>query len=161
MNLKNIIVRKMDIYDSDKVCKIFAQGDTYHKENLPHIFNNPPKPARNNEFFNQILNSEKATILVAELQDSILGFVFVSIRKVAGDPLLKERSYAVVDNMVVEEKYRNKGLGRILLTEAITWAKIKGITKMELNVWEFNQNAINFYEKLGFETISRKMKKKI
>jgi GNAT superfamily N-acetyltransferase len=32
---------------------------------------------------------------------------------------------------------------------------------MELNVYEFNRNAIYFYERLGYQNSSRKMRKKI
>lgn len=30
-------------------------------------------------------------------------------------------------------------------------AKEKGFSKLDLNVWNFNENAVKFYEKFGFE----------
>jgi hypothetical protein len=40
---------------------------------------------------------------------------------------------------------------------AQAWAIAKGATSVELNVFEFNQKAIAFYEGLGYQTLSRKM----
>ncbi|MCP4426179.1 MAG: hypothetical protein GY803_16940 [Chloroflexi bacterium] len=41
------------------------------------------------------------------------------------------------------------------------WALAKGATTIELNVHEFNASAIRFYQNLGYETISRKMRREI
>ena len=37
------------------------------------------------------------------------------------------------------------------------YAKAKGFRRIELNVWEFNQGALAFYEERGFETYRRYM----
>jgi ribosomal protein S18 acetylase RimI-like enzyme len=37
------------------------------------------------------------------------------------------------------------------------WLATRGATQCELNVWEFNRGAAEFYESMGFETISRRM----
>jgi ribosomal protein S18 acetylase RimI-like enzyme len=39
------------------------------------------------------------------------------------------------------------------------WTITKGATSIELNVYEFNETAISFYERLGYRTFSRKMSK--
>ncbi len=41
------------------------------------------------------------------------------------------------------------------------WAIAKGATSIELNVYEFNETAISFYEGLGYQTLSRKMSKEL
>jgi ribosomal protein S18 acetylase RimI-like enzyme len=48
--------------------------------------------------------------------------------------------------------YRGKGLGRALMTAAITKARAQGLTRIELTVRAQNANAIALYKKLGFET---------
>lgn len=37
------------------------------------------------------------------------------------------------------------------------WAKEKNINRIELTVYSFNTNTISFYEKKGFNEISKKM----
>lgn len=47
------------------------------------------------------------------------------------------------------------------MESAYLWAKKRGATEVELEVWEFNQDAISFYEKLGYETAKRTMWRRI
>lgn len=48
--------------------------------------------------------------------------------------------------------WRGKGVGERLMRAAIADAQSKGITRIELTVYEPNQNAAALYKKLGFET---------
>lgn len=49
----------------------------------------------------------------------------------------------------------------MLMDEIQKWAIVKGATSIELNVFEFNYTAISFYERLGYQTLSRKMSKEL
>jgi GNAT superfamily N-acetyltransferase len=53
------------------------------------------------------------------------------------------------------------GIGQALLRRAERWAAERGASELELTVWEFNQDAIAFYEKLGYVTERRTMWKTI
>ena len=37
------------------------------------------------------------------------------------------------------------------------WAREQGYRRLELNMWEFNEDALAFYEALGFSTYRRYM----
>jgi ribosomal protein S18 acetylase RimI-like enzyme len=45
------------------------------------------------------------------------------------------------------------------MAHAQRWATERGLREIELNVWEFNQSAIAFYEALGYVTERRKMRR--
>jgi ribosomal protein S18 acetylase RimI-like enzyme len=47
-------------------------------------------------------------------------------------------------------EYRAQGLGRKLAERAISDARARGITRIELEVFSSNTRAICFYERLGF-----------
>jgi len=47
------------------------------------------------------------------------------------------------------------------MERAQEWATTNGAVFIELNVYEFNKNAISFYEGLGYQISSRKMRRKI
>ena len=71
------------------------------------------------------------------------------------------RRYAVIENLVVKSEFRKQGIGRILVDEVQEWAIAKGARSIELNVYEFNETAISFYEGLGYRNLSRKMSKEL
>lgn len=52
-----------------------------------------------------------------------------------------------VEDIYIEEKYRNKKLGTILLEEAIEEAKRTNCTGLMWQVLDWNKNAIEFYKK--------------
>jgi len=54
---------------------------------------------------------------------------------------------------------RKKGIGSILMKELESICKAKGYRYLELNVWDFNTNAIDFYKKHGMKTIVHRMEK--
>ena len=67
----------------------------------------------------------------------------------------------VIDNLVVSERFRHQGVGLALVERVHQWAREKGITEVELGVWEFNTPARILYEKLGYQTTRRIMSKRL
>ena len=53
--------------------------------------------------------------------------------------------------LMVAERYRRRGIGKMLLDEAVAWARASGISKLELHVFPWNEPAIALYESFGFE----------
>jgi ribosomal protein S18 acetylase RimI-like enzyme len=60
--------------------------------------------------------------------------------------------------MGVLKAYRWKGLGTQLLGKTIEHAKLNGIEKVELDVFEKNTGAIALYEKMGFTLEGKRVK---
>jgi ribosomal protein S18 acetylase RimI-like enzyme len=69
------------------------------------------------------------------------------------------RRQAFVDSLAVKQEFRRRGVGRALMDHAHRWAIAKGAADIDLNVFEFNQPAIAFYQALGYETSRRRMVK--
>ena len=60
----------------------------------------------------------------------------------------KLSSVCHIEDVVVDSKYRNNGLGKKLIDHCVEYAKTKGCYKIILNCSEKN---IQFYEKCGFK----------
>lgn len=58
---------------------------------------------------------------------------------------------AHLEDLVVLESYRGRGLGRRLLEVAVVWAQRIGAQRLHWEVLDWNQPAIDFYEGLGAE----------
>jgi RimJ/RimL family protein N-acetyltransferase len=52
--------------------------------------------------------------------------------------------------MAILEGYRGVGLGRILLTAAVDWARNRGCHKVTLEVWPHNARARRLYQSARF-----------
>jgi len=53
--------------------------------------------------------------------------------------------------LMVAASHRRRGIGRVLLEEAVSWAREAGVSKLELHVFPWNEPAIALYESFGFE----------
>ena len=52
---------------------------------------------------------------------------------------------------------QRRSVGRELLEFAREDARRRGLNKVELDVWTFNQGAVEFYEAIGFRTFRQYM----
>lgn len=59
---------------------------------------------------------------------------------------------AWIEDMIIGQQYRGKGLGKMLLQAAVDWARLKGATRAQLLVDMENEAAIGYYRHLGWET---------
>jgi ribosomal protein S18 acetylase RimI-like enzyme len=156
-----ITVRPATAQDYDDLCRIIDQVDALHRENLPHIFQKPEGPAREQTYILGLLADEDHGLFVAEVRGHVAGFVHAVIRDMPPIPILVPRRVAVVDNIAVQQGLRRAGIGRALMHRAQQWARERGATEVELNVYEFNKPATAFYRSLGYETFSRRMGKRL
>jgi ribosomal protein S18 acetylase RimI-like enzyme len=156
-----ISVRKATADDYNSLCELFDEIDALHRDNLPHIFQKPGGVAREQDYYSGLIADENVALLVAEVGGKLVGFVHAIVRDTPAFPLFIPRRYAIVDGIVVKSGFQNHGIGRILMDKMQEWATTKGAKSIELHVYEFNETAISFYERLGYKTFSRKMSKEI
>ncbi len=72
--------------------------------------------------------------------------------------LHRAKKTSFIDDLIVKEEYRNKGIGKLLLQNAINYAKQQDCEVIELTSFLSNENAHRFYENNGFKKHSIKFK---
>jgi ribosomal protein S18 acetylase RimI-like enzyme len=154
-------VRRATNGDYSAVCEMFDELDAMHRDNLPHVFQKPGGVAREQGYYLGLIADENVGFFVASSDGELVGFVHAFVKDTPAIPVLVRRRYVVVDAVVVRSGLQNQGIGSILMDKAQEWALAKGATAIELNVYEFNEAAIAFYERLGYCTLSRKMRKEL
>jgi ribosomal protein S18 acetylase RimI-like enzyme len=152
-------IRRATAEDYNVLCDLFDEVDALHRASLPHIFQRPNGPVREQDYYVGLVSDENAGLFVAEIGEKVVGFVYAVMRDSPSIPVFVPRRYAIVDSIGVESEFQNHGIGRRLMDTVHKWAIAKGATAIELNVYEFNKTAIAFYEALGYETFSRRMSK--
>jgi len=150
-------IREAVTADYEGMCEVFEEIDACHREALPHIFQKPDRIARTREYISDIIACKDAALFVAEYKSQLIGLVHINVRETPDIPLMVPRRYAVISDLIVKKRFHRFGVGRSLVETAYQWALNKGLTEIELSVWEFNEGAIAFYERLGFTTASRMM----
>jgi len=84
------------------------------------------------------------TCFVAEILETIVGMALVYFRF----STWKGRTVHLED-LIVKENIRGKGVGRLLYEAVIKYAHEKGVKRVEWVVLNWNKEAIKFYEQSG------------
>lgn len=154
-------IRKATANDYDDLCELFNEIDALHYVNLPDIFQKPNGAARERDYYLGLVADENIGLFVVEADGKLAGFVHVFTRDTPVFPVIIPQHYAVIDEIAVRSEFQNHGIGKMLMEKAQEWATAHEAAFIELNVYEFNKNAISFYERLGYQILSQKMRKKI
>ena len=156
----NIGMRRATKADYPALIAIIAELEKQHIEAVPQFFRKMANKQREQEL-DSIFADENAVLFVAEKNAAILGYIHLALKEAEDLPLLQPRRYVKVRDLAVAGKYQRSGAGRVLMQVAEDWAKERGVDTVELNVWEFNRGAFEFYQKMGYVTSSRHMWKHI
>lgn len=81
-------------------------------------------------------------LLVAEIEGEVIGLVFSQFNKPTGK--------ATIENLIVKEEYRNRGIGTDLLNQCLDKLKAKGAAYICALVKTDNKPTIEFILKQGF-----------
>lgn len=100
--------------------------------------------------YEKLVLSDNNCILVAEYEDRIIGYLYGYIEDI-GDAYINSK--AQLEAMFVDEKYRNIGIGTMLINDFKKWLKSKNVKYLELKVCNDNKSAIFLYNKSGFKNI--------
>jgi len=109
------------------------------------------------EYFSRLLEREDTMAFVAELEGRIVGYVLMKVLDAPQQELLVARREAFIEDIAILKAHQGHGIGRQLFQACVEWAKAQGAVGLDLRVWDFNKNAIAFYERLGMKTVSRIM----
>lgn len=105
-------------------------------------------PAREDQVLKRLkklLKSSSEAVRVAAEKTEVIGWihVFISFR-------LESDPFPEIGGLVVSSKYRNKGIGKLLVKAAEKWAQEKGFTKIRVRSRIERSDAKRFYEREGY-----------
>ena len=96
------------------------------------------------------LNNDLAPVYVAvDDNDDVLGYAFCELREPPFANTMRYRKTLFIDDLCVDEVSRGQRIGEALFRFVIDEAKRLGCAEVTLNVWEGNDGAKRFYEKMG------------
>ncbi len=150
------MVRYANYEEPEQINRLRKQVNELHCKGRPDIFRSGFCREMQDVIFD-MLESEDSDIIVAERNGVICGFACVEYAVKPLSPYNLERKYYHIVEFGVDEKYRQQGVASEMLDFIREEAKKKNYDKIELDMWEFNENALKFYEAVGFRTYRRYM----
>jgi GNAT superfamily N-acetyltransferase len=97
--------------------------------------------------YRQAMERPDAIVLVAEDEAEVVGMAYAELR--VPSRFSDERALEV-SGVVVRGSHRGRGVGRALIQEAARFAEERGVGWLELKTFVPNQEAMGFWQALGF-----------
>lgn len=140
-----IKILKATIKDIDQVTALNQElfYDGYRFDNTLNV----DWPKKNRKYYQEKIEGKKATTLIAKDDDQVVGYLIGSIKE---EDWRKVKEIAELENMLVDKKYRGKGIGSQLIQEFIKWAKKMGMKRAKVLASFDNKDAIGVYKKNSF-----------
>jgi ribosomal protein S18 acetylase RimI-like enzyme len=113
------------------------------KRLIPQLSSSNPPPAR--DYLERLVASEASTLLVAEEDSAILGSLTLVVFPIP------TAIRAWIEDVVVDDAARGRGVGAALNNEALTRAAALGAATVDLTSRPSREAANRLYQRLGFE----------
>ncbi|OPJ62937.1 GNAT family N-acetyltransferase [Clostridium oryzae] len=154
----NLRIREANLNDYDNVCALTLEVHKLHLKNRPDVYRDVDTPFKK-DYYCELLTDKDAKIFVVENSESneLVAYSIIKILPTANVPVILPQKFAYIDDFCVKSDHNKKGIGRMLFDYLVSYAKDKKVSSLQLNVWEFNDNAIKFYEAMGMNTRNRRM----
>lgn len=144
----NIKITKATPEDIDGILVLLGQVLEVHHNGRPDIFKTGAVKYTRVEL-ERLLLDEKRPIMVAKNEERMLGYVFCIIKETQNDNILQDMKTLYIDDLCIDESERGGGIGKALYEHVKAYAKELGCYNLTLNVWECNEGAKRFYERMG------------
>lgn len=136
-------IRKIALNDLNRVFEL-----------LNELYENKLKYNKFKEIYKLKLNDTNSYYIVAILDNKIVGVLTSEIQV----KLHRERKQSFIEDLIVDKEYRNQGIGKVLLEDAVNYAKSNDCEVIELTSYINNEDAHRFYENNKFIKHSYKFK---
>ncbi|MCM1155084.1 MAG: GNAT family N-acetyltransferase [Roseburia sp.] len=154
--MENLIVRFAKREELESVNIIRKQVNEVHVRGRSDIFREDGWQLIEPVVYTRF-DEENSDVMVAAMGDEIVGFAVVQYIVRPESPYNKERRFFHIEEFGVDENHRRKGIATAIIDFVKDEAKKRGFKRIELDMWEFNDGALAFYESAGFKTFRRYM----
>ena len=144
-----VTIRRATKEDSRSVAelavKLARQHENYDSRRFARLYDEPQA-----EWFygGQTTMTDAAAVLVAELENEIIGFAYLEYEAKDYPNLLENAAW--LHDIYIGEKARGTGAGKLMIEKAIEVAKEFGADKLMLSVAAKNEFAKDFFKRSGF-----------
>lgn len=135
--------------DLEQVNIIRKQVNDLHVNGASSVF----KPGFSNEvrqYAKQFINCDDKFLIVCQQDNVICSYAMVSIVVKPETPYRYQLKYLEIEEIGTLKQHQGKGYAKQIMQQIKNLATQHNIHKIELNMWNFNKNALKFYKKMGF-----------
>ncbi len=160
--MSDVIIRRATAADRDTIGELWWEMMMFHRECDPRYFRLKPKAEALvgwSTHLDECMADDKQIVLVADAGSELAGF---GMGRLGGDPPCFDLPiHGFVTNFFVSDKWRRKGVGRLLFDALAAEFAQREITEVRLSVSAFNPVSNAFWREMGFEPYTVMMRRTV
>ncbi|MCR5478007.1 MAG: GNAT family N-acetyltransferase [Lachnospiraceae bacterium] len=156
-----MIIERAKEQDIEKIIELLGQILELHASIRPDLFRMGTTKYTEEELLEMIRDDARPIYVARDEEYTVTGYAFCVLKEVPFSNTMVPHRTLFIDDLCVDQKRRGEGIGRRLFVFLTKEAKNLGCSDVTLNVWEGNENARRFYEKLGMKPRETMMELKI
>lgn len=160
--IDTVTIRLAHRQDIGALCQLYYEFHEYMVQGVPQRL----QSLGDYECFNasslslslqKLIDAVDVAIWVAEINGAVVGLAEISLRVDAEEAEIVAYRYGYLQSLFVKRQLRGRGIGAQLLAAAEEWSRQQGATELRLEMWEFAQGPLGFYQHQGYGALRRTM----
>lgn len=139
------MIREATVHDAEALMQLIKQVESESSYMLHDAGERNMTLEKQKKMIETFKQKENAIIFVTEEEGQLIGYLIV----IGGDVKRQQHSAYLVIGILASS--RGKGIGTVLFKEMESWARSRGIHRLELTTVVENDAGVGLYKKAGFE----------
>lgn len=144
-------IRRAAEKDIDRINELLGQVLEIHAGIRPDIFIPGTTKYTNAELEEMMKDDDKPIYVAVDDEDYVMGYAFCQIRKQPFSNNMIQFDTMFIDDLCVDAELRGRHVGEALFVFVKEEARRRNCYDVTLNVWEGNNSARHFYDKMGLK----------
>ena len=156
-------VRRATLQDIETLVELCREFHEFHVEGIPDRLQIPGSydDEELRSKLTEIMKAEDSMMYVVEVDGQVVGFAEAYLKQDAENPYRLSYKYVHLQSIMVSKSCRRENIGMELLSAVEQWARKRAASEVRLDIWEFRDGPLGFYEKQGYRTLRRTMVRKL
>ena len=146
-------IRRAKEKDMEGINRLLLQVCLVHHKGRRDLFKYGAKKYTDEQLRNIIHDDNRPIFTAVDEENHVLGYAFCILQQHIGDNILTDIKTLYIDDLCVDTTIRGKHIGQKLFEHVKKEAVRLGCYEVTLNVWEGNDSAKAFYEKMCTDCI--------
>ncbi len=146
-----MIIRRAVEKDIERIGELLGQVLEIHAKIRPDIFISGTTKYTHDELEVMLKDDKKPVYVAVDDTDRVVGYAFCAIKEQPFSNNMVQFKSLFIDDLCVDADTRGMHVGSALFEHVKAEAERLGCYEVTLNVWEGNDSARHFYEKMGLK----------
>jgi len=150
-------IRRARTEDAEAISSLNRSVQTLHARAYPHLFKPPAPDTFTPDEVLAMMAQSGNVFFVATVEGTPAGYAYAQIVHRPESAIRRAIDLIYVHHFSVDEAFQGRGIGRELMAAVRDLARAESISRLELDVWSFNDQARAFFERQGFSVYNQRL----